>query len=254
MSPSPPASSSALIRQPLSFAGPARRAIAEPSGRPRPVPVLPPAMLSQVRRRPVATRPARTRSPRRRPATQTDSPFHEPSRLAPRWIGLRLLADDDELRDVEAHGQPADRVVLLAARRLPARASRPGRRSVRPAAASVPEVGQRLQRRAHAVGVGVVRVVDDRDAVGRARHLHPPARPRSARDRSVVDHVDERHTEPEGDRSRCGSVGGLVLPDQRNDDVRALGACARARTPDGRRRRGCRSRHAHVGVASPPRT
>ena len=49
---------------------------------------------------------------------------------------------------------------------------------------------------------------------------------RVVRDRSVSDDLDERHAESEGDRRSGGGVGCLVLPDQRNDDVRALGACA----------------------------
>ena len=130
-------------------------------------------MLSQARRRPVATRHAGTRWPRRRRRRRPTRRPRTPSSAAPRWIGLALLADDDELRRRRG-GRPAGR-----SRRArpgcvsPSSSISPSTAMVRPRCRAVPDVGERLQGRAHAVGVGVVGVVDDRDAVRGARR--PPS-------------------------------------------------------------------------------
>ena len=77
-------------------------------------------------------------------------------------------------------GQPADRRRARRRRRRRARASRraPPRCGARRSAAIARE---RLERRAHRVGVGVVGVVDDGDAVGALGDLHPPAAGRAGR-------------------------------------------------------------------------
>ena len=99
----------------------------------------------------------------------------------------------------------------------------------RPAAA---DRGQRLERGAHRVGVGVVGVVEHRDAVGALGELHPGGRG-GGRGRQRGDHGVEGYVEGQRHRGDGGGVGGVVLADQAERH-----ACAARRRPPGRRSAG----------------
>ncbi|OOL27810.1 hypothetical protein GQ85_36335, partial [Rhodococcus rhodochrous] len=88
-------------------------------------------------------------------------------------------ADRDDAGDVQAHREPADGVVLddglvTEFAHLPQHRPGPPR-----AVAGAGHGHQRLERRPHRVRVGVVRVVDDGDAVGTAAHVHSVRRHRT---------------------------------------------------------------------------
>jgi hypothetical protein len=86
--------------------------------------------------------------------------------------GPRRLADDHQVVDVQAHGQPADGVVLgLGGVPELAHLAEDGHRAGRPPTAA--DGGERLEGGPHRVGVRVVGVVDDDHAVGPLADLHP---------------------------------------------------------------------------------
>ena len=95
-----------------------------------------------------------------------------------------------------AGDQPPSALVL--GRGSPAPSSRisPSTATVRASPAPARDLDEGLHRRAHAVGVGVVGVVDDDDAVRAGRDLHPPLRQRRGGLQRVGDRV-ELQSEPQ---------------------------------------------------------
>ena len=72
---------------------------------------------------------------------------------------------------------------------------------------------QGVQRRAHRLGIRVVGVVDDDDAVGPLGELHPPPRRRDGR-LDGGGRLLHRHADGQGDRGRREGVADVVGADQ----------------------------------------
>jgi hypothetical protein len=87
----------------------------------------------------------------------------------------------------------------------------------RPARAVPPDVHQHLEGNADGVGVGVVAVVHDQQAVCTLTRLHPVCG-RGDRREPLRDRV-ERFSDREGHRRCGGRVADVVGPDERQSDV-----------------------------------
>ena len=184
-----------------------------------------------------------------RPAVATATPVQPAPRAAPSAMAAGRRADRDQ--HVDAERRPRRRPPRRCSRRASARRARASRRARRRCAGrcAPPIAGQRLERGAHRVGVGVVGVVDDDQAVGalvRAPSASGDGRPRRG----------QRRRRPRPSGSPTASAMARPRPRRWRPGGRPswpsrTGAPARRRTPARRRAgRGRRARRARQ-VTSP---
>jgi len=125
----------------------------------------------------------------------------------------RALAHTHQSRDVQAHCEAADGIVLLHARI----AQLPHLPEHGPGPTTSGHGGQGLQRCTHGLRVRVVGVVDDREAGGAHPHLHAPTAGWLRRAQGI-DHNLHGHAHAQPDGSGGQRIGDIVLAAQQERD------------------------------------